>query len=123
QVAAALPATAQGIRVSGDQDRMVHTVAVCGGAGDAYLGAAHASGADVYVTADLRHHRAEEARAELGAPALIDAAHWASEWPWLPVAAGGLTPIRAGGWRPSSAPASPTRGPLGWAQPKPEEHR
>jgi len=90
QVAAALPATAQGIRVSGDLDRMVHTVAVCGGAGDAYLGAAHASGADVYVTADLRHHRAEEARAELGAPALIDAAHWASEWPWLPVAARGL---------------------------------
>src|SRR5699024_11440971 len=85
QVAAALPATAQGIRVSGELDRMGHTVAVCGGAGDAYLGAAHASGAGVYVTADLRHHRAEEARAELGAPALIDAAHWASEWPWLPV--------------------------------------
>lgn len=90
RVAEVLPATAQGIRVSGDLDRPVNTVAVCGGAGDAYLGAAHASGADVYVTADLRHHRAGEARAEFGAPALIDAAHWASEWPWLPVAARAL---------------------------------
>lgn len=90
QVAAALPATAQGIRVSGDLDQVVSTVAVCGGSGDAYLDAAHHSGADVYLTADLRHHRAEEARAAGGAPALIDAAHWATEWPWLPVAARAL---------------------------------
>ena len=96
QVAAALPATAQGIRVSGDLDQVVSTVAVCGGSGDAYLDAAHRSGADVYLTADLRHHRAEEARAESGAPALIDAAHWATEWPWLPVAARALDADAAG---------------------------
>jgi hypothetical protein len=35
------------------------------------------------VTADLRHHPATEARAYADGPALVDVAHWASEWPWL----------------------------------------
>jgi dinuclear metal center YbgI/SA1388 family protein len=77
-----LPATAAGLRVAGDPDAAVRTVAVCGGAGDSLLGAARATGADVYLTADLRHHPASEFR-EVGATALIDAAHWATEWPWL----------------------------------------
>ena len=89
-VAERLPATAGGIRVSGNLDATVTTVAVCGGAGDSYLEAARAARADVYLTADLRHHRAGEAREEDRAPALIDAAHWATEWPWLPVAARAL---------------------------------
>jgi dinuclear metal center YbgI/SA1388 family protein len=89
-VADALPATAHGVRVAGAPGAVVRTVAVSGGSGDAYLDAAAAAGADVYVTADLRHHRASEALAEPGAPALIDVAHWASEWPWLPVAAADL---------------------------------
>ncbi len=37
------------------------------------------------MTADLRHHPASEA-AEAAPVALIDAAHWATEWPWLAVA-------------------------------------
>ncbi|GAB2864822.1 Nif3-like dinuclear metal center hexameric protein [Actinoallomurus bryophytorum] len=77
-----LPATTAGLRVAGDPDAPVRTVAVCGGAGDSLLGAARAAGADVYLTADLRHHPASEFR-EAGATALIDAAHWATEWPWL----------------------------------------
>ncbi|CAM3476103.1 Nif3-like dinuclear metal center hexameric protein [Occultella aeris] len=89
-VARALPATAHGVRVAGAPGAVVRTVAVSGGSGDAYLDAAAAAGADVYVTADLRHHRASEALAEPGALALIDVAHWASEWPWLPVAAADL---------------------------------
>jgi len=64
---------------------VVRTVAVCGGAGDSLLGSVGAR-ADVYVTADLRHHRAQDHLAE-GGCALIDVAHWASEWPWLQVAA------------------------------------
>jgi putative NIF3 family GTP cyclohydrolase 1 type 2 len=40
--------------------------------------------ADVYVTSDLRHHRAAEFL-EHGGPALVDVAHWAAEWTWLPV--------------------------------------
>ena len=40
--------------------------------------------ADVYVTSDLRHHPAAEF-VEQGGPALVDVAHWAAEWTWLPV--------------------------------------
>jgi dinuclear metal center YbgI/SA1388 family protein len=82
RVAAALPATAAGIRVAGDRDRPIRTVAVCGGAGDDLFDEVRAAGADVYVTADLRHHPASESL-EHGRPALVDCAHWATEWPWL----------------------------------------
>ena len=85
QVRAALPATAGGLRVGGDPDRPVQRVAVCGGAGDDLFAEVRASGADVFVTADLRHHPAAEAL-EHGAPALVDCAHWATEWPWLAAA-------------------------------------
>jgi dinuclear metal center YbgI/SA1388 family protein len=85
-----LPMTPAGIRVAGDPHRLVRTVAVCGGAGDSLLDAARVAGADVFVTADLRHHPAGEA-IERGGPALIDVAHWASEWPWLADAAERLT--------------------------------
>ena len=84
QVAAALPAHASGVRVAGDPDRPVRRVAVLAGAGDSFLDAARHSGADVYVTSDLRHHPADEALAWDGAPALVDIAHAAAEWLWLP---------------------------------------
>jgi dinuclear metal center YbgI/SA1388 family protein len=87
-VADRLPVTAHGVRVGGDVEGPVRTVAVCGGAGDSLLGSA-AAVADVYVTADLRHHRAQDHLVE-GGCGLIDVAHWASEWPWLPVAAAAL---------------------------------
>ncbi|MFP5345634.1 MAG: YqfO family protein, partial [Actinomycetes bacterium] len=84
-VARVLPGTAQGVRVAGDPAATVRTVAVCGGSGDSLFAEVRASGADVYVTADLRHHPASEARehAAGGRPYLVDVAHWASEWPWL----------------------------------------
>ncbi|HSP60162.1 MAG TPA: Nif3-like dinuclear metal center hexameric protein [Ornithinimicrobium sp.] len=95
---AAMPPTAVGVRVAGPPDATVRRVAVLGGAGDSALGAARRSGADVYVTADLRHHPALEAREEAraaargrggeptaGTPYLVDAGHWASESLWLPL--------------------------------------
>jgi dinuclear metal center YbgI/SA1388 family protein len=84
-LAAALPATAGGIRVSGDPDAEVRTVAVMGGSGDDRFDDVRASGADVYVTADLRHHPVLEAREEArgGRPFLVDAGHWATESLWL----------------------------------------
>ncbi|MDH6110242.1 dinuclear metal center YbgI/SA1388 family protein [Kitasatospora sp. MAP12-15] len=98
QVAAGLPATATGVRVAGDPERLIHRVAVCGGSGDSMLGAVHAAGVDAYVTADLRHHPASEA-AEASSLALVDAAHWATEWPWLERAAGELRAVAADrGW-------------------------
>jgi dinuclear metal center YbgI/SA1388 family protein len=83
-VAAALPQTQHGVRVAGDPDRPVRTVALCGGAGDFLLDQVSASGVDVYVTSDLRHHPAGEFLEKDG-PALVDVAHWAAEWTWLPV--------------------------------------
>ena len=85
-----LPATAGGILVSGEFDRPITTVAVCAGAGDAFLGHPAVLAADVFITSDLRHHPASEARenARLNTgPALINLSHWASEWLWLSTAA------------------------------------
>jgi dinuclear metal center YbgI/SA1388 family protein len=91
-VARALPATAWGVRAAGDPRRPVRTVAVCGGSGGELATAAGRAGADVLVTADLRHHPALE-HVEDGGVALVDAAHWATEWPWLGQAAGLLTTV------------------------------
>ncbi|MEV5572813.1 Nif3-like dinuclear metal center hexameric protein [Spirillospora sp. NPDC052269] len=89
RVAAGLPATVWGVRAAGDPGRPVRTVAVCGGAGDSLLTDVRAADVDVYLTADLRHHPASEF-VEAGGPALLDAAHWATEHPWLAGAAAAL---------------------------------
>ncbi|NTW38645.1 MAG: Nif3-like dinuclear metal center hexameric protein [Cellulomonadaceae bacterium] len=101
RVGAVLRPTEQGVRVAGDLDALVRTVAVVGGSGDSLFDAVRASGADVYVTADLRHHPASELRERAafasgtsdphrGTPFLVDVAHFASEWPWLEHAAADL---------------------------------
>ncbi|MFJ6660994.1 Nif3-like dinuclear metal center hexameric protein [Streptomyces sp. NPDC091377] len=84
-----LPATAQGIRVAGDPEATIRTVAVSGGSGDSLFDQVRAAGVDAFLTADLRHHPASEFMADhAGAPlALLDAAHWATEWPWCELAA------------------------------------
>jgi dinuclear metal center YbgI/SA1388 family protein len=86
RVVASLPANASGARVAGDLDAVVRTVAVCGGSGDFLLDRVRQSGADAYVTSDLRHHPVSELREHESAPALIDVPHWAAEATWLPVA-------------------------------------
>lgn len=85
-ISAALPTTAAGVRVAGDPDRTIRRVAVCGGAGDFLLDRVAGLDVDAYVTSDLRHHPAAEF-VEKGGPALVDVAHWAAEWTWLPVVA------------------------------------
>ncbi|GAA1062184.1 Nif3-like dinuclear metal center hexameric protein [Agromyces bracchium] len=90
RLAEILPPTATGVRVAGGFDDAVETVAVCGGAGDSLLAHEAVRSADAYVTADLRHHPASEAREQAmlgGGPALVDVSHWASEWLWLDAAA------------------------------------
>ncbi|MCW2747747.1 MAG: Nif3-like dinuclear metal center hexameric protein [Nocardioidaceae bacterium] len=89
-VAHALPSHRSATRVAGDPDRLVRTVAVCGGSGDFLLAHAHRLGADVYVTSDLRHHPVSEAQELPGAPAVIDVPHWAAESTWLSVGASAL---------------------------------
>lgn len=85
-VGRSFPPTAHGVRVAGDADREVRTVAVGAGSGESLLEDARRSGADVYLTSDLKHHRAGEFLEE-GGPALVDIAHWAAEWSWLPIVA------------------------------------
>ncbi|OBK72916.1 Nif3-like dinuclear metal center hexameric protein [Mycobacterium sp. 1274761.0] len=85
----ALPATSWGIRASGEDDAQISRVAVCGGAGDSLLDVVAGAGVNAYVTADLRHHPADEHRRRSDV-ALIDVAHWASEYPWCHQAAGVL---------------------------------
>lgn len=87
RVGAALPPTSWGVRAAGDPDAPVSRVAVCGGAGDSLLAAAAGAGVQAYVTADLRHHPADEHR-RASDVALVDVAHWASEFPWCEQAAG-----------------------------------
>lgn len=90
-VAKILPATASGVRAAGDFEARVERVAICGGAGDSFLSDPAVLAADVYITSDLRHHPASEAREQArlagGRPFLIDTAHWASEWLFLDGAA------------------------------------
>ena len=81
QVADALPETAWGVRAAGDPDMLVRRVAVSSGAGDGFLDAVTKLGIDVYVTSDMRHHPVDE-HLRAGGPAVIDTAHWASEFPW-----------------------------------------
>ncbi|MFJ4618329.1 Nif3-like dinuclear metal center hexameric protein [Streptomyces sp. NPDC088812] len=96
-----LPATAQGLRVAGDPEAVVRTVAVSGGSGDSLFDHVRAAGVDAFLTADLRHHPASEFMAA-GAHrplALFDAAHWATEWPWCELAAAQLDEISdRNGW-------------------------
>ncbi|RVW05576.1 Nif3-like dinuclear metal center hexameric protein [Rhodococcus xishaensis] len=88
-VASALPRTEWGVRAAGDPERIIRTVAVCGGSGDSLLDTVAKLRADAYVTADLRHHPADEHLRKDG-PALVDVAHWASEQPWCAQAKGVL---------------------------------
>ena len=114
QVANALPETAWGVRAAGDPDRKVKRVAVSSGSGDSFLDHARALGVDVYVTSDLRHHPVDE-HLRAGGPAVIDTAHWASEFPWTQqasevVAAGAkveceIISLRTDPWTISAHPA------------------
>lgn len=94
-----IPSTASGVRAAGNYDQRVSRVAVCAGAGDSLLADPAVREADVYITADLRHHPASEAREQAlnsGGPALLDVSHWASEWLWLDTAATALRSLLPG---------------------------
>lgn len=86
RVADRLPETVGGVRAAGDPERIVRRVAVSSGAGDSFLDAVRGLDVDVYVTSDLRHHPVDE-YLRAGGPAVVDTAHWASEFPWTRQAA------------------------------------
>lgn len=92
QVANALPETAWGVRAAGDPEQIVRKVAVSSGSGDSFLADVSKLGVDVYVTSDLRHHPVDE-HLRAGGPAVIDTAHWASEFPWTEQAESIVAPL------------------------------
>lgn len=84
-----LPPVAAGLKVSGDPDRPIKKVGLVAGAGDSYLGKALDKDIDVFITSDLRHHRAQDFISQSNisnGPALIDIAHFSAEWLWVDVA-------------------------------------
>lgn len=72
-----------GLRVLGDPAKTVRKVAVLGGAGGEYVGRAADRGADVFVTAEVKHHQGLEAL-DRGL-AVIDAGHFGTERPVVQV--------------------------------------
>ncbi|MGH2661869.1 MAG: Nif3-like dinuclear metal center hexameric protein [Actinomycetota bacterium] len=75
-------------RFAGDPEGEVRTVALCGGAGASLIPRAIASGADAYLTGDVKHHQALEAAG--AGLAVIDAGHHGTEWPFVRDLAAGL---------------------------------
>jgi len=69
------------LRVSGDPDASIETVAVLGGAGGSSIELAHSKGVDAYVTGDVNHHQFLLAKA-LGLN-VIDATHFHTERPGM----------------------------------------
>ena len=115
RLAAALPPAPVGVRVAGPRTPSYAGWLCSAGPVTTCSTPARASGCDVYVTADLRHHPALEAREEArgGPPYLIDAGHWATEWLWLQGARrrlGARWGSGALGWRPTSPRCAPTPG-------------
>jgi dinuclear metal center YbgI/SA1388 family protein len=67
------------VRIVGDPEMVLRRVALCTGSGASLLNAFYASGAQAYITGDLRYHDARTAEANgLG---LLDIGHFASEHP------------------------------------------
>ncbi len=73
------------LKYTGDLNRHVYKIALCGGSGMSFYKDALQNGADVYLTGDIKFHEAQEAK-ELGL-ALVDAGHYATEKPVVEKAA------------------------------------
>ena len=76
------------VRLAAAAARSVRRVAVCGGAGAEFIDNAVRLGADAYVTGDVKYHDAQRA-IEQGMH-IIDAGHFGTEAPVLPVLAAHL---------------------------------
>lgn len=66
-----------GVRVAGPARRTVRRIAILGGSGADFLGAAVEAGADLFVTGDVKYHQAQDAAA--AGITLADVGHGAAE--------------------------------------------
>lgn len=67
------------VNIAGELPEKITTVAVCGGSGSEFAEQAHSLGADVYLSAEIKHATAVWAN-EMGF-AIIDGTHYATEKP------------------------------------------
>jgi dinuclear metal center YbgI/SA1388 family protein len=79
------------VAMVGNPEMAVYTIAVCTGSGAGLLSSVYASGAEVYVSGDLRYHDAREA--EMNRLGLIDIGHFASEHLMVDALAARLTEV------------------------------
>ncbi|WFA09565.1 Nif3-like dinuclear metal center hexameric protein [Tissierella sp. Yu-01] len=70
------------LRVYGDINKKINTIAVCGGSGSDFIKDAYNKGADVYITGDVKYHDAQLAL-QLGL-IIVDAGHFHTEKIILP---------------------------------------
>ena len=68
--------SAKGLRFSALPDRKIRKIALCGGAGSSLLKDAIISGADAFVTGDIKYHTFQDAAARI---LLADIGHYESE--------------------------------------------
>lgn len=68
-----IPPTQRGVDVAGDLSMPVSKVVVLGGSGDSFFDQVRATGADVYVTSDLRHHPVLDEQQQADEEALLRA--------------------------------------------------
>lgn len=71
------------IGVAGNMEKMIKTVALCGGSACDLLDDAQRAGADVYITGDMKYHDAQHA-IEINMP-MVDVSHYGGERPVLDV--------------------------------------
>ena len=65
------------LRVYGNVDKRISTIAVCGGSGGDFIWDAYTRGADIYITGDIKYHEAQLAL-QVGL-ILVDAGHFHTE--------------------------------------------
>jgi putative NIF3 family GTP cyclohydrolase 1 type 2 len=92
-----LPATNAPIRVAGDLTQKISVVALVGGSGAGFIADAISSGADCFVTSDLKHHATLDLVSDQSQTmSLIDISHYAAESLWLSPAASQLSKLVPG---------------------------
>jgi dinuclear metal center YbgI/SA1388 family protein len=74
-----------GLLVVGHTEQMITRVALCGGSGSGLWPMAIDEDADLFLSAEIKHHIAREAE-QMG-KAIIDAGHFYTEWPIVPAMA------------------------------------
>ncbi len=72
-----------GVTAVGEPSMIIETAAVCGGSGSSLWPSFLEAGCDLFLTAEVKHSILREA--ELKGCAVIDAGHFATEWPIVPV--------------------------------------